>query len=90
MITYERSFSGAEPEASEKVLNAIGMLVQQLETVNLRLHHVSKDVARALATAKAATRANPVGFLLWHMARSQDWAVQTAMRGVPEVVRRRP
>jgi DinB family protein len=71
-------------------VNAIGMLVQQLETVNLRLHHVARAVTPELATAAAATSANPVGFLLWHIPRSQDWAVQTALRGVPEVAFGRP
>ncbi len=79
MIAYERSFSQRE------ALNAIGMLVRQLETVNLRFHHVAKDVTSELMTASASPRSNPVGFLMWHMARSQDWAVHTAIRGVPEI-----
>ncbi|HYM95928.1 MAG TPA: DinB family protein, partial [Candidatus Sulfotelmatobacter sp.] len=33
---------------------------------------------------------NPIGFVLWHMARSQDWAVNTAIRDVPEIVTRAP
>ncbi len=61
------------------------MLVRQLETVNLRFHHVARDVAPELMTASATPLSNPVGFLMWHMARSQDWAVHTAIRGVPEV-----
>jgi hypothetical protein len=79
MITYERSFSQRE------ALDAIGMLVRQLETVNLRLHHVANDVTPDLLTASASPRSNPIGFLMWHMARSQDWAVHTAIRGVPEI-----
>jgi hypothetical protein len=66
-------------------VDAIGMLVRQLETVNLRFHHVARDVTPELMTASAGPRANPVGFLMWHMARSQDWAVHTAIRGMPEV-----
>jgi hypothetical protein len=77
-------------QALEKLVNAIGMLVQQVETVNLRLHHVARAVTPELVTAAAASSANPVGFLLWHMPRSQDWAVHTAIRGVPEVAFRRP
>lgn len=61
------------------------MLVRQLETVNLRFHHVADDVTPELMTASAEPSANPIGFLMWHMARSQDWAVHTAIRGVPEV-----
>jgi hypothetical protein len=79
MITYERSFSQRE------ALDAIGMLVRQLETVNLRLHHVANDVTPDLMTASVSPQSNPIGFLMWHMARSQDWAVHTAIRGVPEI-----
>ena len=79
MITYERSFSQREG------LNSIDMLVRQLETVNIRFHHVANDVTPELMTASASPRSNPVGFLMWHMARSQDWAVHTAIRGVPEI-----
>ena len=66
-------------------VDAIGMLVQQLETVNLRFHHVAKNVTPDLMTASVNPAANPVGFLMWHMARSQDWAIHTAIRGVPEI-----
>ncbi len=71
-------------------MNAIGMLVQQLETVNVRFHHVASVVTLELVTASAGPRSNPVGFLMWHMARTQDWAVHTAMRNVPELVRSAP
>jgi len=66
-------------------LNAIDMVVRQLETVNLRMHHVAHDVTPELMSASASPESNPIGFLLWHMARSQDWAVHTAIRGVPEI-----
>lgn len=71
-------------------MNAIGMLVQQLDTVNVRFHHVASAVTPELMTASASPRSNPVGFLMWHMARSQDWAVHTAIRNVPELVRAMP
>lgn len=39
--------------------------------------------------AKAvAPGTNPIGFTLWHMARTLDWSVQTTVRGVDEVARR--
>jgi hypothetical protein len=66
-------------------VDAIGMLVQQLETVNVRFHHVAKNVTPDLMTASVNPAANPIGFLMWHMARSQDWAIHTAIRGVPEI-----
>ncbi len=66
-------------------MDAIGLLVRQLETVNLRFHHVAETLSPELMTASVNPRANPVGFLMWHMARSQDWAIHTAIRGMPEL-----
>ena len=66
------------------------MLVQQLDTVNLRLHHSARDLTPAELVARPLPDINPLGFILWHMARSQDWSVNTAIRDVPEVITRRP
>jgi len=66
------------------------MLLQQLDTANLRLHHSAGDLSAAELTARPIPTVNPIGFIAWHMARSQDWAVNTAVRGVPEVVHREP
>lgn len=66
------------------------MLVQQLDTANLRLHHASGDLVPAELTAQPLPGVNPLGFILWHMARSQDWAVNTAIRDRPEVITRDP
>jgi hypothetical protein len=71
-------------------VDAIGMLVQQLQTVNLRLHHSARDLTPDELIARPLQGVNPIGFLVWHMARSQDWAVNTAIRNVPEVIRREP
>ena len=66
------------------------MLRQQLHTVNLRLHHSAGDLSPAELAAQPLPGVNPIGFILWHMARSQDWAINTAVRGEPEVVKRPP
>jgi hypothetical protein len=66
------------------------MLVQQLQTVNLRLHHSAHDLTPQELLARPLHGVNPIGFLVWHMARSQDWAVNTAIRNVPEVIKRDP
>jgi len=34
---------------------------------------------------RALPGTNPPGFIVWHMARTVDWAVQCGVRGVPEV-----
>ena len=36
-------------------------------------------------TRRAIPGTNLVGFILWHGVRTIDWAVHTAVRGVPEV-----
>jgi len=71
-------------------VNAIGMLAQQLETVNLRIHHSARDLTPAELAARPLPGVNPIAFLLWHMARSQDWAVNTAILDRVEVIMREP
>ncbi len=51
------------------------MLAQQLETVNLRIHHSARDLTPAELAARPLPGVNPIAFLLWHMARSQDCAL---------------
>ncbi len=67
-------------------MNSIEMLIQQLDTVNVRLHHTTADLGAAELVSQLAPGVNPIGFILWHMVRSQDWAVNTAVRGEPEVI----
>jgi DinB family protein len=67
-------------------VNAIELLIQQLDTVNIRLHHSADDLEPEELAARPVPGANPIGFILWHMARSQDWAVNTAIRDEPEVI----
>jgi hypothetical protein len=71
-------------------VNAIQMLAQLLDTVNLRLHHSAGDLTPDELTTRAVAGVNPIAFIVWHMARSQDWAVNTAIRDLPEVVTRVP
>ena len=71
-------------------VDALALLRQQLHTVNLRLHHSAGDLTAAELTAQPVPGVNPIGFILWHMARSQDWAVNTAGRGKPELIKREP
>jgi DinB family protein len=71
-------------------MNSIAMLRQQLHTVNLRFHHTAGDLTVDELTARPLPGVNPIGFILWHMARSQDWAVNTAIRGRPELIKLEP
>jgi len=40
------------------------MLTQQLQTVNLRLHHSARDLTREEFVARPLQGVNPIGFLL--------------------------
>ena len=66
------------------------MLRQQLHTVNLRMHHSAGDLTPTELTVRPFRGVNPIGFIVWHMARSQDWAVNTAIRGEPELIKLEP
>ena len=66
------------------------MLVQQLDTVRTRLHHSAGDLTPDELTRRVLPGVNPLGFIVWHMARSQDWGVNTAIRNVPELITRSP
>ena len=66
------------------------MLRQQLHTVNMRLHHSASGLTSEELVATPLPGVNPIGFILWHMARSQDWAVNTAVRGGTELIKRDP
>lgn len=67
-------------------MNSIEMLIQQLDTVNVRLHHSAADLSEGELVSQLVPGLNPIGFILWHMVRSQDWAVNTAVLGGPEVI----
>jgi hypothetical protein len=71
-------------------MDSIAMLRQQLHTVNLRLHHTAGDLTEAELTAVPIPGVNPIAFILCHMVRSQDWAVNTAVRGRPELIKVEP
>src|SRR5437773_12365213 len=71
-------------------MKAIEMLRQQLDTVHIRLHHSAGDLTSDELTRHVLPGVNPLGFIVWHMARSQDWGVNTAIRNVPELITRSP
>jgi hypothetical protein len=69
-------------------MNAIEMLIQQLDTVHIRFHHSATDLTPEELIARPVPGPNAIGFILWHMVRSQDWAINTAIRDEPEVITR--
>lgn len=64
---------------------AIQMLQAQLTGVHNILHDLADDLTDAEWTSHTLPGANLIAFDLWHVARAQDWAVRTMIRGVPEV-----
>jgi len=45
----------------------------------------TEDFTDAQWVQRALPMTNPPGFVVWHMARTVDWALQCGVRGVPEV-----
>ena len=67
-------------------MRATELLERQLGSVNQILHDVAGDLAPNELITRALPNTNLLAFDLWHIARTQDWAVQTLARGVPELI----
>jgi hypothetical protein len=67
-------------------MHATELLVRQFATVNAIFHDVANDMTDDEWTTRALPETNVLGFDLWHVARTQDWALQTMIRGVPEII----
>lgn len=68
-------------------MRSTDLIRQQLNGVHRIFHEVAEDLADAEWTLHALPETNVLGFTLWHLPRTQDWAVHTVIRGVPEVIR---
>ena len=62
------------------------LLTQQLSGVNTIFHDLADDLTNEEWTTRFLPDTNLPGFDLWHVARTQDWAMQTLARGVSEVI----
>ncbi len=67
-------------------MRATDLLTRQYVSVNQILHDVGDDLTPAELTTRVLPRTNLFAFDLWHVARAQDWALQTLVRGVPELI----
>lgn len=67
-------------------MRATSLLERQLGSVNAILHDSAGDLTPVELTTRILPNTNLLGFDLWHVARTQDWAAQTLVRGVPEVI----
>lgn len=62
------------------------LIRQQLSGVHELFREVANDLTDVEWMLHALPETNVIGFTLWHLPRVQDWAVQTAVRGVSEVI----
>jgi hypothetical protein len=67
-------------------MRAIDLLVRQLKGANSLYHAIADDLTSSEWTVQALPGSNMPGFTLWHLPRTQDWAAQTVVRGIPEVI----
>ena len=67
-------------------MRATALLERQFASVNQILHDLADDLTTPELTTQILPDTNLLAFDLWHVARTQDWAVQTLARGVPELI----
>jgi hypothetical protein len=67
-------------------VRATELLERQFSSVNQILHDVADDLTPRELTLRVLPHTNLLAFDLWHVARTQDWALQTLVRGVPEII----
>jgi len=67
-------------------MRATDLLTRQYASVNQILHDVGGDLTPTELNTRVLPRTNLLAFDLWHVARTQDWALQTLVRGVPELI----
>src|SRR5713226_10176208 len=67
-------------------MHATTVIQAQLNGAHQLFHAYADDLTETEWMTCALPGTNLLGFTLWHMVRGRDWAVQTAIRGVPEVI----
>lgn len=67
-------------------MRATELLATQFNSVNAILHDLANNLTAEELTTRTMPGTNLLGFDLWHVARTQDWALQTLVRGVPELI----
>jgi hypothetical protein len=64
---------------------ALTLIQAQLTGIHQLFHACIDDLTETEWTTCVLPKTNLLGFTCWHLVRTRDWAVQTAIRGVPEV-----
>lgn len=66
-------------------MNAASLLRTQLQRSFEIIVEAAEGTSDEEWTAQAIPDQNPPGFTLWHCARCIDWAINCAIRGIPDV-----
>ncbi|MSQ14383.1 MAG: DinB family protein [Dehalococcoidia bacterium] len=62
------------------------LLLSELERLQKRtLETISEFTEEQLTWLPGQSLGNPIGFLLWHMSRREDYHLQERIRGVPQI-----
>jgi hypothetical protein len=67
-------------------MHALPFIQAQLNGSHQLFHACADDLTKTEWTQLVLPKTNLLGFTCWHLVRTQDWAVQTAIRGIPEVI----
>jgi hypothetical protein len=67
-------------------MRATALLERQCIAINGILHSFADDLTAQESTTRILPHTNLLAFDLWHVARTPDWATQTMVRGVPELI----
>jgi hypothetical protein len=67
-------------------MRATELLGHQFAAVNQILHGVADDLSPHELIVRALPGTNLLAFDLWHAARTQDWALQTLVKGDIEII----
>jgi hypothetical protein len=62
------------------------LLQVQYNGIHQILHMVADDLTQTEWTTCVFPGTNRPSFTCWHVVRTWDWAIQTGIRGVPEVI----
>ncbi len=62
------------------------LLLRQYASVHAIFHDVADDLSNEEWITRSMPETNLPGFDLWHVARTQDWALHTLILGVPEII----
>jgi hypothetical protein len=66
-------------------MNAASLLRTQLARSFELIAELAEETSDGEWSSQVTAGQNPPGFTIWHCARAIDWAINCAIRGVPEV-----